>query len=109
MCKGSGDAAPGLGPLPLANTGGGLVKTGSGRMLQRSASVVERLASLAPAFAARERLRALHRDLTVLKQIWCASALGAPAARQAAPCHPPLSPPAQGQAARRDLRPCRQA
>lgn len=46
------------------------IRSGSGRLLRRSDSVVDKLNSMTPKFEAKERMRRLHSDLTVLKNIW---------------------------------------
>lgn len=47
-----------------------LKHSGSGRLLKRSSSVLEKLSSLQSGFDAKKRMRDLHNDLTVLKNIW---------------------------------------
>lgn len=47
-----------------------LAHTGSGRLLKRSSSVMEKLHSLQSSFDAKKKMRDLHNDLTVLKNIW---------------------------------------
>ena len=47
-----------------------LTFTGSGRRIKRSTSVLEKLEKLAPKFEAKEKMRNLHNDITVLKNIW---------------------------------------
>lgn len=47
-----------------------LPHTGSGRLLKRSSSVMEKLHSLQSSFDAKKKMRDLHNDLTVLKNIW---------------------------------------
>lgn len=48
----------------------GLAVTGSGRVLKRSPSLMDKLNKLAPGFAAKKKMREIHNDLTVLKNIW---------------------------------------
>jgi hypothetical protein len=48
----------------------GLVHSGSGRLLRRSSSVLEKMQGMSEGFKARKRVRDLHNDLTVLKNIW---------------------------------------
>lgn len=48
----------------------GLAVSGSGRVLKRSPSLMDKLNQLAPGFAAKKKMREIHNDLTVLKNIW---------------------------------------
>lgn len=45
-------------------------KSPSGRELTRTPSFLEKLSSAQPRFDAKKRMRDLHNDLTVLKNIW---------------------------------------
>lgn len=45
-------------------------RTSSGRLMKRSSSVLEKMSSLQPTFDTKKRMRDLHNDLTVLKNIW---------------------------------------
>ncbi|WPT16758.1 hypothetical protein PSENEW3_00004766 [Picochlorum sp. SENEW3] len=45
-------------------------RTSSGRLMKRSSSVLEKMSSLQTTFDAKKRMRDLHNDLTVLKNIW---------------------------------------
>lgn len=46
------------------------VRSGSGRLVRRSKSVLDKLDELAPRFEARQKVRQLHNEITVLKNIW---------------------------------------
>jgi hypothetical protein len=47
-----------------------LTHTGSGRVIKRSSSVMDKLDGLTSKFQTKEKMRNLHNDLTVLKNIW---------------------------------------
>lgn len=47
-----------------------LVRNGSGRVMKRTSSVLEKLQGLQSGFNAKQKMRELHNDLTVLKNIW---------------------------------------
>ena len=46
------------------------IRSGSGRLIKRSNSVMDKLEKVTAKFSERTKLRQLHADFTVLKNIW---------------------------------------